>query len=54
MSLDLPTGRQLQGPLLEEFNEARAEIDRIRGVNETETLFASSSQLEEGEDSTLE
>ena len=54
MSLDLPTGRQLEGPLLEEFNEARAEIDRIRGVNETETLFASSSQLEEGEESTLE
>lgn len=43
MSLNLPTGRKLEGKILKEFAAARDEIDQIRGTNETETLFAASS-----------
>lgn len=47
MSLDLPTGRQLEGPVLEEFQLVREDIDRLRGVNETPTVFASSTEAVE-------
>ena len=41
MSLKLPTGRVLEGDVLKEFNLVRADIDQIRGVGETNTLYAS-------------
>ncbi|MAP96590.1 MAG: peptidase M23 [Ponticaulis sp.] len=54
MSLKLPTGRVLEGDQLEEFRLVRSEIDQIRGVDETNTLFALSTQTEAMSETTTE
>jgi len=46
MSLKLPTGRELTGEHLKEFQIVRSEIDSLRGIEETTTLFALSTQTE--------
>lgn len=46
MSLKLPTGRELKGEHLADFQLTRAEIDSIRGVEETSTLFALATETE--------
>lgn len=51
MTLKLPTGRKLEGEFLEAFNQAKAEIDALRGVHQTDTLFASSGDIATGADS---
>lgn len=45
MGLNLPTGRKLEGAMMKEFAKAKAEVDKLRGVNETETVYASSSEI---------
>ena len=45
MDLQLPTGRVLEGEQLEEFEKIRVEIDLLRGIEETETLFATSTEI---------
>ncbi len=42
MTLNLPTGRKLEGDMMDEFMKVRAEIDKMRGVGETEVLYAAS------------
>ena len=54
MSLKLPTGRKLEGPILKEFMQARAEVDQLRGVGETATVYAASSTAAAATDDTVE
>lgn len=46
MTLKLPTGRKLEGELLADFMKTRAEIDKLRGFGETETLYAAAVTTE--------
>ncbi len=46
MTLKLPTGRKLTGKELEAFQLVKAEVDKLRGIGETNTVYAASATKE--------
>ena len=43
MTLKLPTGRKLEGDILQNFLMTKAEIDELRGLGETHVLYAAAT-----------